>query len=207
MVTAAGLITVACHHERTAGGPFVAGKPGMGNPAKVASGKAAGSLSDYIARVRKLSESARPIRPEIPVAELTDPALRASLARLAQSKTPEHYWQVGESYRRLGVLDQAYDYLDQAVHLDAGYAPAWDSLARVWRDWGAPEFGLGDALTRGVLRVERGGVQEHVGNSARGARTVPGSSPGVYGGIDVTSPTPRGPSTICASSTCRSINC
>ena len=146
MVTAVGLLTVACHHERTAGGPFVAGKPpGMGTPAKVASGKTAGSLADYIARVRKLSESARPIRPEIPVAELTDPALRASLGRLAQSKTPEHYWQVGESYRRLGVLDQAYDYLDQAVHLDAGYAPAWDSLARVWRDWGAPEFGLGDA--------------------------------------------------------------
>jgi Tfp pilus assembly protein PilF len=117
----------------------------MGTPAKVASGKTARSLSDYIARVRKLSESSRPIRPEIPVAELTDPALRASLASLAQSKTPERYWQVGESYRRLGVLDQAYDYLEQAVHLDAGYAPAWDSLARVWRDWGAPEFGLGDA--------------------------------------------------------------
>jgi Tfp pilus assembly protein PilF len=92
-----------------------------------------------------LSETARPPRAEIPVAELTDPALRASLARLAQSKTAEHYWQVGESYRRLGVFDQAYDYLEEAVHLDAGYAPAWDALAKVWRDWGTPEYGVGDA--------------------------------------------------------------
>jgi len=146
VLSAAALITVACHHERTVGGLFVAGQsPATSAPAKVRSGQTSGSLSDYIARVRKLSESARPIRPELPVAELTDPTLRASLGRLAQSKTPEHYWQVGESYRRLGVLDQAYDYLEQAVHIEAGYAPAWDSLARVWRDWGAPEYGLGDA--------------------------------------------------------------
>ena len=142
----AGLITVACHHERTAGGPFVAGQsPGSATASK-AGGRQASSIADYIARVRRLSESARPARQELQVAELTDPTLRASLARLAEGKTAEHYWQVGESYRRIGVLDQAYDNLEQAVHLDAGYAPAWDALARVWRDWGAPEYGLGDAL-------------------------------------------------------------
>ncbi len=142
----AGLVTVACHHERTAGGPFVAGQPtGIASPGKTGA-RQASSLADYIARVRRLSESARPARQEIQIAELSDPTLRASLARLAASKTAEHYWQVGESYRRLGVLDQAYDHLEQAVHLDSSYAPAWDALARVWRDWGAPEYGLGDAL-------------------------------------------------------------
>jgi Tfp pilus assembly protein PilF len=59
---------------------------------------------------------------------------------------------VGESYRRLGILDRAYDHLEQAVHLDPGYAPAWDALARVWRDWGTPEYGLGDA-TRAVYHA------------------------------------------------------
>ena len=141
---AAGLITVACHHERTAGGPFVAGQsPEFAKPASQSTSR---SLADYITKVRRLSENARPPRQEIAVAELTDPTLRASLALLAGSKTAEHYWQVGESYRRIGVLDQAYDYLEEAVHLDAGYAPAWDALARVWRDWGAPEYGVGDAL-------------------------------------------------------------
>ena len=92
----AGLITVACHHERTAGGPFVAGQsPGRATASK-AGGRQASSIADYIARVRRLSESARPARQELQVAELTDPPLRASLARLAESKTAEHYWQVGE---------------------------------------------------------------------------------------------------------------
>jgi Flp pilus assembly protein TadD len=33
----------------------------------------------------------------------------------------------------------------EAVRINPRYAPAWDGLARIWRDWGYPQYALGDA--------------------------------------------------------------
>ena len=91
MLGTAGLITVACHHERTAGGPFVAGQSLGSATASKAGGRQARSIADYIARVRRLSESARPARQELQVAELTDP-------------TSEPAWRVSPKARRPSTI-------------------------------------------------------------------------------------------------------
>jgi tetratricopeptide (TPR) repeat protein len=103
------------------------------------------SLSHFVARVRRLAATARPAKALLPSLEATNPALRDSLAMLALAPTAANHWRVADAYRRAGVLDQAYDHLRAAVRLDPRFAPAWDGLARIWRDWGAPGYALPDA--------------------------------------------------------------
>ena len=42
------------------------------------------------------------------------------------------------------LLDRAYDYSSRSLRLDPTSAPAYERLARIWRDWGAPQVALGD---------------------------------------------------------------
>ena len=103
------------------------------------------SLSAFIERVRRLSAAARVPRSPLPSIESSDPALREALLRLTVAPTAENHWRVGEAYRRVGVTDMAYDHFREAVHEDSAYAPAWDGLARVWRDWGYPQHAVANA--------------------------------------------------------------
>jgi tetratricopeptide (TPR) repeat protein len=103
------------------------------------------SLQHFIARVRRLAASTRPSKAIVPSLEGTDPVLRDSLAALALSPSPANHWRVAEAYRRSGVLDLAHDHLRSSVRLDPRFAPGWDGLARVWRDWDAPGYALADA--------------------------------------------------------------
>lgn len=107
------------------------------------------SLRHFIARVRRLAATARPSRAMLPSLEGTDPVLRDALAALTLAPTPANHWRVGEAYRRAHVPDQAHDHFREAVRLDPRFAPGWDGLARVWRDWDAPGYALPDA-TRAV---------------------------------------------------------
>jgi Tfp pilus assembly protein PilF len=77
--------------------------------------------------------------------ESWDPRLSAALAALGQGETPEGQYGVALEYRRLGVPDVAYTHLLKAIELDANYAPAYDLMARIWRDWGQPGQGIPDA--------------------------------------------------------------
>jgi tetratricopeptide (TPR) repeat protein len=52
---------------------------------------------------------------------------------------------VGDRYRALGILDMAYEHYLRASQIDRTYAPAYEGLARVWRDWGFPAMGAADA--------------------------------------------------------------
>jgi Flp pilus assembly protein TadD len=58
---------------------------------------------------------------------------------------PETHRLAAEEYRRLGIADRAYDYLQRALRLDAGDAATYDALARLWRDGGLPGLALADA--------------------------------------------------------------
>jgi Flp pilus assembly protein TadD len=49
---------------------------------------------------------------------------------------------VGNEYHRLGVFDEAEANFQHALHIDARLPAANEGLARVWRDWGLPQFGL-----------------------------------------------------------------
>jgi tetratricopeptide (TPR) repeat protein len=83
-----------------------------------------------------------------------DPALSAALLLLTLSPTPEHHRAVADEYRRLRILDTAFDHLSAATRLDPRDAAAYDARARIWRDWGFPELGMGDSA-RAVFYAPR----------------------------------------------------
>jgi tetratricopeptide (TPR) repeat protein len=81
----------------------------------------------------------------VPTLESTDPQLGAALLAATIAPGPESYRRVAREYRRVGVLDQAHEYYTRAVQLDPADAASSEALARIWRDWGTPHLGLGDA--------------------------------------------------------------
>jgi tetratricopeptide (TPR) repeat protein len=103
------------------------------------------ALGSYIEKVREASAAARPSASMAATIEATDPQLSAALTALAVSNTGEAHRRVAVEYRRVGVLDLAYKHLTSAIQLDSHDAAAYDGLARIWRDWGVPRLGLGDA--------------------------------------------------------------
>lgn len=103
------------------------------------------SLEVYIGKVRQLSLAAAPRRARATTIEQQDPELRTSLEALRTAATAPAERRVADAYRRAGVLDLAYDHYLAARHLDIHDAAAYDGLARIWRDWGLPHLGLGDA--------------------------------------------------------------
>jgi tetratricopeptide (TPR) repeat protein len=103
------------------------------------------SLSAYIQKVRRLSIAAAPRRPEALAVETQNVELRAALESLRDRPTGERHRRVAEAYRVAGILDLAYDHYVAACDLDGHDAAAYDGLARIWRDWGLPDLGLGDS--------------------------------------------------------------
>jgi Flp pilus assembly protein TadD len=104
------------------------------------------SLEEAIGKVRQLMATARPEpRQQTPTVEATDPALKLAFTNLSAAQTDDRLYDVGAAYHQLGLLDQAYQYYNRALHLNRRHASSHEGLARVWRDWGFPLLGLGDA--------------------------------------------------------------
>ncbi len=104
------------------------------------------SAEAYVARMRALSAAARPpTQNAADSIETQDPALAAALAVLARTPGAAAHRLVAEQYRRLRVLDLAHSHLTTALRLDPADGAAYDGRARVWRDFGFPGLGLGDA--------------------------------------------------------------
>ncbi|MBP1685315.1 MAG: Tetratricopeptide 1 repeat-containing protein [Deltaproteobacteria bacterium] len=111
------------------------------------------SLSSFNAKVRAAVAAAkRPDRPAIPTIESVNPELARALAALTASPTAASERRVAEAYHSVGVLDKANDHFAEAIRLDPKDGWAYDGSARVWRDSGFPQFGLGDAY-RAVYRL------------------------------------------------------
>lgn len=106
-----------------------------------------GSLDVYIEKMRHLTANARPVQKAgfSATAESWDPSLASALQELALAPGARQHRRVAEMYRRLGVLDAAYDHFARAAREDPADAAAFDGLARIWRDWGRPDLGLEDA--------------------------------------------------------------
>jgi Flp pilus assembly protein TadD len=100
-------------------------------------------LSLHLRSVRELTRRARPA-PAL-VAERWSPDLRAAVEEHAAAPTASSMIRLAQAYARLGILDQAREHLTEAARLDPHESAAWDGLARIWRDWGFPQLGLGDA--------------------------------------------------------------
>ncbi len=77
--------------------------------------------------------------------EATNEPLREALGALATAPGARTHRRVAEAYRQLGVLDLAHEHFSAAVTLDPLDAASHEALARIWRDWGTPHMGLGDA--------------------------------------------------------------
>jgi tetratricopeptide (TPR) repeat protein len=133
MCVGMAVLSVGCaSHAPPSGGPASRIEPG-------------GSLETYIRRVRSLAMAARPPRPQASTLEARDPEIREALKALAAAASTSTHRRVAEAYRQAGVLDAAYDHYTAALVLDKGDPASYDGLARVWRDWGFPELGMGDA--------------------------------------------------------------
>ncbi len=94
----------------------------------------------------RIGEAARRApRATLPTLESTDASLSSALIALAVRDTAAAERRVAERYLQLGVLDLASDHYARACKLNPTDAVAYDGLARIWRDWGFPALGLGDA--------------------------------------------------------------
>jgi tetratricopeptide (TPR) repeat protein len=86
--------------------------------------------------------------------ESSDPALNRALTKLALVPSAATHRAVAREYRRLKIDDAAFDHLTAATKLAPADAAAYDELARIWRDWGFPNMGLGDSA-RAVYHAPR----------------------------------------------------
>ena len=104
------------------------------------------TLQEFIAQTRALSTAVHPPRSAgAPTLEGQDADLTDARLFLAVLPSAENHRRVAAGYMRLGVLDAAYDHFRAALLLEPTDAVSFDGLARVWRDWGLPNLGLGDA--------------------------------------------------------------
>jgi tetratricopeptide (TPR) repeat protein len=87
----------------------------------------------------------RPASGNAPSIESQDKALAAGLLRLLVHPSPDAEKAVSAEYTRLGLLEDAFAHLTAAIQMDKRDAEAYDGRARIWRDWGFPARGLGDA--------------------------------------------------------------
>ena len=137
---AAALFAGGCAARRPASvaGPFVkSGEPKTTVPSTLVDpALRADSLEKTIAKTRELTARAKPpIRNAIPTVEGRYPALTAALKALGEEPSAANHIAVGDSYRRVGILDQAFDHYQSAKRLNPAAAAAYDGMARVWRDW------------------------------------------------------------------------
>ena len=144
LALAALLGVCACAGQKPVLNPYVKGRPAEYRlPASAAPEE---SRDAFAARVRRLQAAAAGRERTFSVTiETVDAELREALALSAVAPTAENEVRVAGEYVRLGITDQAADHLATAIQLDPRCAPAHDLLARLWRDWGFPAHGLGDA--------------------------------------------------------------
>jgi Flp pilus assembly protein TadD len=131
-------------------------------------------LSAYIVRVRELSRRFRPRAAAAgELAEHWSQDLADAIARFEAEPTVRHEVGLAQAYVRAGILDHAYEHFAHAARADPREAAAWDGLARVWRDWGFPHLGLGDAYRAAsaapespIVRNTLGTILQFLGNGS-----------------------------------------
>jgi tetratricopeptide (TPR) repeat protein len=84
-----------------------------------------------------------------PTIEGQDARLAAALAAFDAAPSAGAAVRVSAEYRRVGVLDAAFDHVEAALEREPRHPALLDARARIWRDWALPQFGLADA-TRAV---------------------------------------------------------
>jgi Flp pilus assembly protein TadD len=134
----------ATHHTGLASHFVKPGKPSASYDDPNAAPPQAG-LQEYARKVRTLQSRAQPKSTLLPSIETQNPAIQKGLLLLAMRETSAGHVALAYAYKRAGVTDYALKHFQRAVALEPCDAPAYDGMARVWRDSGFPGLGLGDA--------------------------------------------------------------
>jgi tetratricopeptide (TPR) repeat protein len=145
----------------TQGQPSVEKRKEKGEPAP----PVPDSLAQYVAKVRNLAARSRPAPTALRTLESQDRRLAAALLLAASAPAAESLRNVGDEYRRVGVLDMAFRYYNRALRADPT-----DGWARIWRDWGLPGLGLGDA-SRAVFYARSSGTSDDTLGAVSSARS------------------------------------
>lgn len=141
------MIAGACASSRPAsfaGRFIVPGQPAVDLSAPPGVTGPAMALPDAAAAPPPVPVSARPARTAVVAATLesTSPLLRARLAALAASPTPDAHLDVAAGYGAYGVHDRAFDHLAAGLVRYPRHAGLHEAVARLWRDWGFPDRAL-----------------------------------------------------------------
>ncbi len=137
----------AAHRSPDTGSPFIKGSPNTSyaDGATFDVPKAAGDSGGAGPQATidpSIPKTPRAKSSDSPTLETTNAGLGAALAALKLHPTADAYVAVGNEYRRLGVLDDAETNFKDALRINSRLPAATEGLARVWRDWGLPQYGL-----------------------------------------------------------------
>ena len=104
-------------------------------------------LQEVTRKIRELQERATPHRKTslLPTLESQNPQLAAALMRLALLPSAESHRMAAEAYLEAGVADFAFRHYQRALGTAPCDSASFEGLARIWRNWGRPDLGLGDA--------------------------------------------------------------
>jgi Flp pilus assembly protein TadD len=102
-------------------------------------------LSDYARQVRTLQANARTTTSLGNSIESHDPVLASALLKLRMLQTAANHREVARAYTAAGITDFAHRHYQQALRIEPCDSSAFEGLARLWRQWGAPELALSDA--------------------------------------------------------------
>ncbi len=138
----AGCATV---HPRAQSGPHSPATPAGALAARAGPPSRDAVPASAAAPARVPSLRARSVTTGAEMVERQSEALAAALSRHAATPTRESEIGLAQAYVRAGILDKAHEHFAAAARLDPKDGSAWDGLARIWRDWGFPGVGLGDA--------------------------------------------------------------
>lgn len=120
--------------------------------------------ADRAALIRKEAAAHASVpAPVLDSLEASDPGIKEALAQLAATPGTEQYLAVAAGYVRRGVFDRAYDYLTRSLAINGPDPAVYESLARLWRDWGQPGEGLPHAYRAVYLDPRSSAAQNTLG--------------------------------------------
>lgn len=163
LLAAVALLPLACASARPAPSRFLHGRvPEYELPQAADADGNRSTLASRVERAR--AEAARTrVRAPLPTVEATDEALNHALQEAAGRPAPDTHLSAARQYMRLGITDRAADHLNAALALDPESAEAYELRARLWRNWGLPGEGLGDAYRAAYFAPRSAAPQNTLG--------------------------------------------
>jgi Flp pilus assembly protein TadD len=121
------------------------------------------TLTEYARQLRTLQASARTNVTLGTTIESQNPRVASAVLRVSMAPTAENHRLLADAYIEAGIRDYAYKHLKRASQLEPCDGLAFEGLARLWRDWGAPELALSEAHRAVYCRPHSAGAHNTLG--------------------------------------------